>query len=180
MQIVVLDGYTLNPGDLSWGGLEALGDCEIHDRTSPELIVPRAALMAWCDAAGKTALGIWIVYALSSMISTYMAWGVLVAWNEPRVVASIQVLAAALLIAGVNHFVDHLHIGIFQVVLLNFAQAAGSRCVLGRIAAGLCLYQDIPAYALKSGRIDKFRKRYCADFLQDIRISRVGLHGTGR
>jgi hypothetical protein len=41
------------------------------------------------------------------MISTYMAWGVLIAWNEPRVVASVQVLAAALLLAWANYFVDH-------------------------------------------------------------------------
>jgi glycerate dehydrogenase len=42
MKIVVLDGYTLNPGDLSWAGLEKLGDCTIHDRTPPEQVVPRA------------------------------------------------------------------------------------------------------------------------------------------
>lgn len=34
MKIVVLDGYTLNPGDLDWGGLENLGDCVVYDRTS--------------------------------------------------------------------------------------------------------------------------------------------------
>ena len=34
MKIVVLDGYTLNPGDISWEGLEALGDCVVYDRTS--------------------------------------------------------------------------------------------------------------------------------------------------
>ena len=34
MKIVVLDGYTLNPGDLSWDGLNALGDCTVYDRTS--------------------------------------------------------------------------------------------------------------------------------------------------
>jgi len=43
MRIVVLDGYTLNPGDLSWADLEALGQCEIHDRSLPEEVVPRAA-----------------------------------------------------------------------------------------------------------------------------------------
>ncbi|HUU60270.1 MAG TPA: D-2-hydroxyacid dehydrogenase, partial [Phycisphaerae bacterium] len=43
MKIVVLDGYTLNPGDLSWDGLKALGDCEIHDRTPPEEVRARAA-----------------------------------------------------------------------------------------------------------------------------------------
>lgn len=34
MKIVVLDGYTLNPGDLDWSGLEALGEVTVYDRTS--------------------------------------------------------------------------------------------------------------------------------------------------
>lgn len=34
MKIVVLDGYTENPGDLSWGALEVLGEVTIYDRTS--------------------------------------------------------------------------------------------------------------------------------------------------
>lgn len=33
MKIVVLDGYTLNPGDLSWSALEALGGLTVYDRT---------------------------------------------------------------------------------------------------------------------------------------------------
>ena len=36
MKIVVLDGYTENPGDLSWEGLEALGELKVYDRTSYE------------------------------------------------------------------------------------------------------------------------------------------------
>jgi Lactate dehydrogenase and related dehydrogenases len=43
MKIVVLDGYTLNPGDLDWSALRALGAGEIHDRTPVEQIVERAA-----------------------------------------------------------------------------------------------------------------------------------------
>jgi glycerate dehydrogenase len=43
MKIVVLDGYTLNPGDLSWDGLKALGECSIHDRTPPEKVIDRCA-----------------------------------------------------------------------------------------------------------------------------------------
>lgn len=43
MKIVVLDGYTLNPGDLSWNELNALGECTIYDRTSTEEIWERAA-----------------------------------------------------------------------------------------------------------------------------------------
>ena len=34
MKIVVLDGYTENPGDLSWEGLEALGEVTVYDRTA--------------------------------------------------------------------------------------------------------------------------------------------------
>ena len=41
MKIVVLDGHTLNPGDLSWEGIEALGECEIHERSAPGELVPR-------------------------------------------------------------------------------------------------------------------------------------------
>lgn len=43
MKIVVLDGYALNPGDLSWGPLEKLGVVKIYDRTLEPLIVGRAS-----------------------------------------------------------------------------------------------------------------------------------------
>ena len=43
MSIVVLDGFTLNPGDLSWDELESLGTCRIYDRTPPAEVVNRAA-----------------------------------------------------------------------------------------------------------------------------------------
>ena len=42
MNIVVLDGQMLNPGDLSWDGLQELGGCTIHDRTPREQVVSRA------------------------------------------------------------------------------------------------------------------------------------------
>ena len=43
MNIVVLDGFTLNPGDLSWDELKSLGPCEIHDRTSGPDVLQRSA-----------------------------------------------------------------------------------------------------------------------------------------
>jgi len=43
MKIVVLDGYTLNPGDISWDGLKQFGDVTIYDRTPADKIVERAA-----------------------------------------------------------------------------------------------------------------------------------------
>lgn len=42
MKIVVLDGYGLNPGDLSWKELEALGETIIYDRTYPDDLMARA------------------------------------------------------------------------------------------------------------------------------------------
>ena len=41
MKIVVLDGFTLNPGDISWEGLEALGEVTVYERTRPEDIIAR-------------------------------------------------------------------------------------------------------------------------------------------
>lgn len=41
MKIVILDGYTLNPGDLSWDGFHSLGDVTYYDRTSDEDIIER-------------------------------------------------------------------------------------------------------------------------------------------
>lgn len=41
-KIVVLDGFTLNPGDLSWQPLQSLGDLTVHDRTPADQIVARA------------------------------------------------------------------------------------------------------------------------------------------
>lgn len=42
MKIVVLDGYTLNPGDLSWEGVEKLAEVTVYDRTPADQIVERA------------------------------------------------------------------------------------------------------------------------------------------
>jgi glycerate dehydrogenase len=40
---VVLDGYALNPGDLSWDGLSEIADLTVHDRTPEALVVERCA-----------------------------------------------------------------------------------------------------------------------------------------
>lgn len=42
MKITILDGYALNPGDLSWSPLEDFGDVTIYDRTLPKDVVSRA------------------------------------------------------------------------------------------------------------------------------------------
>jgi glycerate dehydrogenase len=42
LKITVLDGYTLNPGDLSWAAIEQLGETEIFDRTPSNLTIERS------------------------------------------------------------------------------------------------------------------------------------------
>lgn len=42
MKIVVLDGYSLNPGDLSWEGIEQLGECHVYNRTPAAQVMERA------------------------------------------------------------------------------------------------------------------------------------------
>jgi glycerate dehydrogenase len=41
MKIVILDGYALNPGDLSWNSIEDLGECFIYNRTQPFEVIER-------------------------------------------------------------------------------------------------------------------------------------------
>ena len=42
VQIVVLDGYTLNPGDNPWDSVAALGELTVYDRTPADQIVARS------------------------------------------------------------------------------------------------------------------------------------------
>ena len=42
MKIVILDGYTANPGDLSWKALEEMGALTVYERTKPEETIDRA------------------------------------------------------------------------------------------------------------------------------------------
>jgi len=43
MKITILDGYGMNPGDLSWDGIAALGELKVYDRTSPADVLSRSA-----------------------------------------------------------------------------------------------------------------------------------------
>ena len=42
-RITVLDGFTINPGDLSWDALRAIGPCDIYDRTPPKDVISRCS-----------------------------------------------------------------------------------------------------------------------------------------
>ena len=63
MNIVILDGYTTNPGDLSWDSLEEFGNLTVYERTAPDEIISRAID---CDIVltNKTILSREIITAL--------------------------------------------------------------------------------------------------------------------
>ena len=42
LQIAILDGFTLNPGDLDWNALDSLGEIQIHDHSASDLLLERA------------------------------------------------------------------------------------------------------------------------------------------
>lgn len=66
VRIVVLDAHTLNPGDLSWSALEALGACTVHERSAPEQVIERAQ-GAGVVLTNKTRLGARELSALTDL-----------------------------------------------------------------------------------------------------------------
>ncbi|WP_345907657.1 NAD(P)-dependent oxidoreductase, partial [Sphingomonas sp. UBA4815] len=66
MKIVILDGYTANPGDLDWSPLAALGEVTVHDRTPAALTLERAA-GAQVLLTNKVVLGARELAALSGL-----------------------------------------------------------------------------------------------------------------
>lgn len=66
MKIVVLDGYVLNPGDLSWEPLKRLGQCAIYDRTPPGQTAARAR-EAGIVITNKTVLDADVIDALPEL-----------------------------------------------------------------------------------------------------------------
>jgi hypothetical protein len=83
------------------------------------LVSDRLWAIEWGRAVGHTALIVWVVYVLSSMIVTYVAWGVAIAWGEPRVLVSAQILMAALVFWAVSLFLQHWRVNAALNVLLG-------------------------------------------------------------
>lgn len=81
---VFLHGVLVQVGLLTFAAAGLLALAYILQRS------PRIA--AWCLAAQETAVVLWIAYALSSTVTTRLAWGEWIAWDEPRVRASVHVL----------------------------------------------------------------------------------------
>lgn len=66
MKIVILDGYGMNPGDMSWQPIAGLGDLTVYDRTAPDEVVARAA-GAEIVLTNKTVIGAAEIAALPAL-----------------------------------------------------------------------------------------------------------------
>ena len=76
MAIVILDGFTTNPGDLSWDPITALGPCTVWDRTAPEALLERLGA-AEIVLTNKTPLGAETLAALPHLrLISVLATGV--------------------------------------------------------------------------------------------------------
>lgn len=120
MKIVVLDGFTLNPGDLSWDALKKLGAVDIYDRTPVEKILERTA-NADVILTNKTPLPGEIINQLSTLkyigvlatgynvidIQTAKANGMIVANVPGYSTASVAQLTFALLLELCHHVQRH-------------------------------------------------------------------------
>jgi hypothetical protein len=91
VKLVYVHGALVRAGTLAFwaAGLVALA----------ALIARREeALYGWAQAIRETAILVWLVYLISSGIVTYLTWGVVLAWGEPRVQLSLQITFASLLL----------------------------------------------------------------------------------
>jgi len=113
--IVVLDGYTLNPGDINWDSLQALGDLALHDRTPEELVVERCK-GATCILTNKTPLSRETIEALPDLkYIGVLATGYNVVDIEAAAVRSIPV--ANIPTYGTDSVAQHV-----AALLLDFAR----------------------------------------------------------
>ena len=88
IKVVLLHGALVQAGLFSFIAAGLLGALYFVTR--------RQEAFLWCEALQKTAVAVWAGYVISSMAATYLAWGQLIAWDEPRVRTSAYVLILAL------------------------------------------------------------------------------------
>lgn len=92
-------------GALVWVGLATFSVAGVLGFVA--LVVRRGVWYRGTRAASMTALIVWILYVVSAMAVTALAWGQVIAWNEPRVRASGLILVAAVVLGFVVRLVDH-------------------------------------------------------------------------
>src|SRR5215210_2822073 len=157
MKIVILDGYTLNPGDLSWDELKKLGDVVIHDRTPADKVVERAK-DAEIVFTNKTPIGEEALNQLSSL--KYI--GVLA--TGYNIVNTEVAKAKGIVVANVPGY------GTSSVVQLTFA-----------LLLELCLHVQRHSDSVMEGRWAKSADWCYWDYpLVELSGKTIGIIGFGR
>lgn len=156
MKIVVLDGYTLNPGDLSWDALEQLGDVKVYDRSSPDEVDER------CKDAEVlfTNKGIVNAQAIANLSNLKYIGVLATGYNIVDIHAAKQ---KGVIVSNVPGY------GTDSVVQLTFA-----------LLLELCLHVQEHSEAVKSGRWSSSKDFSFWDFpLMELSGKTMGIIGFG-
>lgn len=82
------------------------------------LITGRSGWLAWGKALSWTAVLTWLAHTLFSMVTTYAAWGVFIAWFEPRTRFTFTLAIVGTVIVVVAYLVDHARFSALAFVLV--------------------------------------------------------------
>ncbi len=97
IRLVYLHAALVQVGLVAFGAAGIAGLWALADR--------RSGATAWSDSLQRTAVILWVLYALSSAWVTHEAWGQWVAWDEPRTRASVRILVLALAFFAISLWV---------------------------------------------------------------------------
>ncbi len=99
IRIIFLHGALVQVGLLMFSAAGVLGLIYLLNKEE--------SLYQWGLAAQKTAVIVWIMYTFSSVVVTYLAWGVAIAWNEPRVQVSANILGGCVVFLVLTLLMKH-------------------------------------------------------------------------
>jgi hypothetical protein len=74
--------------------------------------------LAWGKALSWTAIGIWLLHTLASMVTTYAAWGVFIAWGEPRTQFTFNLAAVGIIVFAVTQLIANPRFSALAFLLL--------------------------------------------------------------
>jgi hypothetical protein len=105
--------------------------------------------LAWGKALTWTAVAIWLIHTLVSMITTYAAWGVFIAWFEPRTRYTFSVAVVGLVSVAIAHLVgDDRFSALAFLVLAGLTLALAPR--LGAVQHPFNAISSSPSNAIRA------------------------------
>jgi hypothetical protein len=113
------------------------------------LVGGRSGWLAWGKALAWAAIATWLAHTFFSMVTTYAAWGVFIAWFEPRTRFSFTLAAVSLVVAVVAYLVEHSRFSALAFVLLS-GLALGLASRLGVVQHPLDPIGSSPSHAIRA------------------------------